>query len=222
MSVRGALSRFRDTCWCMHPTNQADEGAHRTSKMAIGAHRWPPPEGGHLWAPMAIFERGGRRRTIDRSREPARSGATYPANTMNIPYTHEPSPAARATPCVPRATRRPGRRPGARERRRKRSRFGRDEGYCGRWRSTLPPPSSPFRASRARGRARSSPSPDDVRSQGPLRCDQAIARRRRFFHRHPPASDPRAIRPRTAELGSGTAESAPNRPLLAPGRPATK
>ena len=34
--------------------------------------------------------------------------------------------------------------------------------------------------------------------------DQDLALRRRFFHRQPPASTPRAINPRTAELGSGT------------------
>ena len=46
--------------------------------------------------------------------------------------------------------------------------------------------------------------------------------RRRFFHRQLPARTPRAINPRTAELGSGTEEIAPNRPFVLLSSPAVK
>jgi hypothetical protein len=42
--------------------------------------------------------------------------------------------------------------------------------------------------------------------------DQDVTARRRFFHCHRPASAPTAIKPRTIELGSGTAEKAPTSP----------
>ena len=43
--------------------------------------------------------------------------------------------------------------------------------------------------------------------------DQAAWRFRRFFQCHPVASDPMAIKPRTAELGSGTDWIAPKTPF---------
>ena len=46
--------------------------------------------------------------------------------------------------------------------------------------------------------------------------------RRRFFHCQPPASVPAAIKPRSAELGSGTDEMAPRRPPVLLSTPAVK
>ena len=52
--------------------------------------------------------------------------------------------------------------------------------------------------------------------------DQDLVLRRRFFQRQPPVRTPRAINPRTAELGSGTEEIAPNRPFVLLSSPAVK
>ncbi len=51
--------------------------------------------------------------------------------------------------------------------------------------------------------------------------NQAAVRRRRFFHFKHPATAPAAIKPSTAELGSGT-EIDPRRPLVLLSSPAVK